>query len=150
MPASTGPDLKKYMDKKLQSEHSCHMHALYLRMYIYLPVSMRPQPHPPSPQPPSVKLNGNRHITGTLRGFDQFMNLVIDEAVEQASPQPHLAPHTPHPHISTSMPRIHARTHARTNARRVHSVIVRRMARAPPWCHPGASVLAPLAMVSVW
>ena len=51
MPASTGPDLKKYMDKKLQ-----------------------------------IKLNGNRHITGTLRGFDQFMNLVIDEAVEQVSP----------------------------------------------------------------
>jgi len=29
-----------------------------------------------------VKLNGNRLVTGTLRGYDPFMNLVIDEAVE--------------------------------------------------------------------
>ena len=29
-----------------------------------------------------VKLNGNRLITGTLRGYDPFMNLVIDEAAE--------------------------------------------------------------------
>ncbi|XP_008797575.1 probable small nuclear ribonucleoprotein G [Phoenix dactylifera] len=41
------PDLKKYMDKKLQ-----------------------------------IKLNANRVIVGTLRGFDQFMNLVIDNTVE--------------------------------------------------------------------
>ena len=40
---------------------------------------------------PAVKLNGNRTVQGTLRGFDQFMNLVIDEAVEQAPPPPHLA-----------------------------------------------------------
>ena len=33
----------------------------------------------------TVKLNGNRHIKGTLRGFDQFMNLVIDETIEQVS-----------------------------------------------------------------
>ena len=48
--AKVGPDLKRYMDKKL-----------------------------------AVKLNGNRHIAGTLRGFDQFMNLVLDETVEQVS-----------------------------------------------------------------
>jgi len=30
----------------------------------------------------SLKLNGNRQITGILRGFDPFMNLVVDEAVE--------------------------------------------------------------------
>ncbi|KPM08875.1 LysM and hypothetical peptidoglycan-binding domain-containing protein 2 [Sarcoptes scabiei] len=30
----------------------------------------------------SLKLNGNRQISGILRGFDPFMNLVIDEAVE--------------------------------------------------------------------
>ncbi|KAJ8025465.1 Small nuclear ribonucleoprotein G [Holothuria leucospilota] len=29
-----------------------------------------------------LKLNGKRQITGVLRGFDPFMNLVIDEAVE--------------------------------------------------------------------
>ena len=32
-----------------------------------------------------IKLNGNRRITGTLRGFDQFMNLVLDETVEEVS-----------------------------------------------------------------
>ena len=41
------PDLKKYMDKKLQ-----------------------------------IKLNANRVVIGTLRGFDQFMNLVVDNTVE--------------------------------------------------------------------
>ncbi|RYR32628.1 hypothetical protein Ahy_A10g047164 [Arachis hypogaea] len=41
------PDLKKYMDMKLQ-----------------------------------IKLNANRMIVGTLRGFDQFMNLVVDNTVE--------------------------------------------------------------------
>ena len=30
----------------------------------------------------SVKLNGNRVIKGTLRGYDQFMNLVLDNASE--------------------------------------------------------------------
>ncbi|XP_072177452.1 small nuclear ribonucleoprotein G-like [Diadema setosum] len=33
----------------------------------------------------SLKLNGNRRVTGVLRGFDPFMNLVIDEAVEDIS-----------------------------------------------------------------
>lgn len=30
----------------------------------------------------AVKLNANRVVVGTLRGFDQFMNLVIDNTVE--------------------------------------------------------------------
>ena len=30
----------------------------------------------------AVKLNANRAVVGTLRGFDQFMNLVIDNTVE--------------------------------------------------------------------
>ena len=30
----------------------------------------------------SVKLNANRVVIGTLRGFDQFMNLVVDTTVE--------------------------------------------------------------------
>jgi len=42
-----GPELKKYMDKKL-----------------------------------SIKLNANRHVVGTLRGYDQFMNLVLENTVE--------------------------------------------------------------------
>lgn len=30
-----------------------------------------------------MKLNGGRHVTGILRGFDPFMNMVIDETVEE-------------------------------------------------------------------
>nr|CCH47178.1 similar to small nuclear ribonucleoprotein G-like [Lupinus angustifolius] len=30
----------------------------------------------------TIKLNANRMIVGTLRGFDQFMNLVVDNTVE--------------------------------------------------------------------
>lgn len=33
----------------------------------------------------SVKINGNRLITGILKGYDQFMNLVLDEAIEEVS-----------------------------------------------------------------
>ncbi|KAJ1626585.1 putative small nuclear ribonucleoprotein G [Pavlovales sp. CCMP2436] len=33
----------------------------------------------------AVKLNGNRNLTGVLRGFDQFMNIVLDETVELVS-----------------------------------------------------------------
>ena len=32
-----------------------------------------------------IKLNANRSVAGVLRGFDQFMNLVLDETVEQVS-----------------------------------------------------------------
>jgi len=34
----------------------------------------------------TIKLNGNRKVTGILRGYDQFMNLVIDNTVEEVSP----------------------------------------------------------------
>uniref|UniRef100_A0AC35TP45 Small nuclear ribonucleoprotein G n=1 Tax=Rhabditophanes sp. KR3021 TaxID=114890 RepID=A0AC35TP45_9BILA len=29
-----------------------------------------------------VKLSGNRHVSGTLRGFDPFLNIVIENATE--------------------------------------------------------------------
>ena len=29
-----------------------------------------------------IKLNANRIITGKLRGYDQFMNLVLEEAIQ--------------------------------------------------------------------
>ncbi|GAA52245.1 small nuclear ribonucleoprotein G [Clonorchis sinensis] len=29
-----------------------------------------------------IKLNGNREVIGTLRGFDAFMNIVINDAME--------------------------------------------------------------------
>lgn len=31
----------------------------------------------------AVKLNGGRHVVGILRGFDPFMNMVIDESIEE-------------------------------------------------------------------
>ena len=45
--SSAGPDLKKYMDKKLQ-----------------------------------LVLNGERKVSGVMRGFDQFMNVVLEESEE--------------------------------------------------------------------
>jgi len=33
----------------------------------------------------SLKLNGNRKVIGILRGYDQYMNLVIDNAIEEVS-----------------------------------------------------------------
>ncbi|KAJ3190362.1 hypothetical protein HDU85_000658 [Gaertneriomyces sp. JEL0708] len=32
-----------------------------------------------------IQLNGDRKVTGVLRGFDPFMNLVLDNAVEKVS-----------------------------------------------------------------
>ncbi|KAF7728106.1 hypothetical protein EC973_006621 [Apophysomyces ossiformis] len=34
----------------------------------------------------SLQLNGNRKVVGILRGYDPFMNIVLDEAVEEVSP----------------------------------------------------------------
>jgi len=33
----------------------------------------------------AVKLNGNRIVTGVLRGYDQFMNIVLDNTMEEVS-----------------------------------------------------------------
>eukprot|EP00640_Fibrocapsa_japonica_P008216 CAMPEP_0113938078 /NCGR_PEP_ID=MMETSP1339-20121228/4495_1 /TAXON_ID=94617 /ORGANISM="Fibrocapsa japonica" /LENGTH=75 /DNA_ID=CAMNT_0000941015 /DNA_START=111 /DNA_END=338 /DNA_ORIENTATION=- /assembly_acc=CAM_ASM_000762 len=30
----------------------------------------------------SIKLNANRKVQGVLRGFDQFMNIVLDETLD--------------------------------------------------------------------
>ncbi|GFH55316.1 hypothetical protein CTEN210_11792 [Chaetoceros tenuissimus] len=43
-----GPDLKRFMDKKLR-----------------------------------LTLNGNRKVVGTLRGFDAFLNVVLEEAIDE-------------------------------------------------------------------
>ena len=31
-----------------------------------------------------VKLNGNRKVTGILRGFDPFLNVVLEDTVEES------------------------------------------------------------------
>ncbi|THH20150.1 hypothetical protein EW146_g1139 [Bondarzewia mesenterica] len=33
-----------------------------------------------------VHLQGGRKVSGTLRGYDLFLNLVIDEAIEETTP----------------------------------------------------------------
>jgi len=33
----------------------------------------------------AIKLNANRKVTGILRGYDNFMNLVLDETIEEKS-----------------------------------------------------------------
>ena len=33
----------------------------------------------------SLHLNKNRKVSGTLRGYDQFMNIVLGDAVEEVS-----------------------------------------------------------------
>ena len=50
MPKKTGPDMKRYMEKRVR-----------------------------------LSLNANRVVKGKLRGFDQFMNIVLDEAFEERS-----------------------------------------------------------------
>ncbi|KAI9245315.1 ribonucleoprotein LSM domain-containing protein [Sporodiniella umbellata] len=34
----------------------------------------------------SLQLNGNRKVTGILRGYDPFMNIVLDDTIEEVSP----------------------------------------------------------------
>ncbi|TFK36481.1 hypothetical protein BDQ12DRAFT_633691 [Crucibulum laeve] len=37
-----------------------------------------------------VKFTGGREVTGILKGYDQLLNLVLDEVLEEvADPQPH-------------------------------------------------------------
>lgn len=43
------------------------------------------RPHSPL-HPFAVKLNNGRTVSGLLRGYDPFMNLVLDESVEEVSP----------------------------------------------------------------
>lgn len=33
-----------------------------------------------------IRLNGNRHVVGVLRGYDNFMNIVLDNTVEVVNP----------------------------------------------------------------
>ena len=29
-----------------------------------------------------IRLNGSRHVAGVLKGYDQFLNIVLDSAIE--------------------------------------------------------------------
>lgn len=62
----------RYMDKTLQ----CKWTLLPMKWWCNFKLSFFSYP---------VKLNANRVVTGILRGFDPYMNLVLDEAVEERS-----------------------------------------------------------------
>ena len=69
------PELKRFMDKKLSGE-ACLGGAQVRLLAANSPdVTVCPI-H-------AVALNANRHVSGTLRGFDQFMNIVLDNAVDE-------------------------------------------------------------------
>ena len=74
MPKSQPPELKKFMDKKLTRKPEnflAHASATCLACS-----SLRCSV-------PAVILNRNRQVTGVLRGFDQFMNIVLDSTVDE-------------------------------------------------------------------
>ena len=60
------PELKKYMDKKVRIK------TLLGNQIVSFA----------SPFQIHLKINGGRAVEGILRGFDPFMNLVLDEALE--------------------------------------------------------------------
>jgi small nuclear ribonucleoprotein G len=84
MPKVQPPELKKFMDKKLNGAvvwciAVCNMRAWRGRLAL----GPLPSPcHCPRARLCAVTLNLNRQVTGVLRGFDQFMNMVLDGTVD--------------------------------------------------------------------
>ncbi len=35
-----------------------------------------------------LRLNANRHVAGVLKGYDQFLNIVLDNAIEITADKP--------------------------------------------------------------
>jgi small nuclear ribonucleoprotein G len=117
MPKVQPPELKKLMDKRLSRKwlRAFPGQTLCLRgPRARARASVRPQntvppspspltppplpkpnppPSPPSPPTPTVVLNANRRVTGTLRGFDQFMNVVLDQGRDATRPDDGSDPH---------------------------------------------------------
>jgi small nuclear ribonucleoprotein G len=89
------PELKGFMDKKLSSEfHSYENDHLIFVSFHYsipkIPVYIKQVSRLLSISPQlfllklsAVKLNANRQVSGVLRGFDQFMNIVLDNTVDE-------------------------------------------------------------------
>lgn len=62
----------------ITTAHFYRYSTIYLD--IHIPYDLTTQPFP---QLPAVKLNANRQVSGVLRGFDQFMNIVLDNTVDE-------------------------------------------------------------------
>ena len=59
--------------KRSSSHHHHHHHHHHLLNNRYMDKKLK------------LKLNGNRGVIGILRGFDQFLNLVLDECVNDST-----------------------------------------------------------------
>ena len=74
MPKVQPPELKDFMDKRLSGGQKALWHRLWRRRAVtHISVVF------------AVALNANRLVTGVLRGFDQFMNIVLDNTVDEKS-----------------------------------------------------------------
>tara|TARA_B110000459_G_scaffold14331_1_gene14021 strand:- start:1514 stop:1885 length:372 start_codon:yes stop_codon:yes gene_type:complete len=60
-------------EAKRSSSHHHHHHHHHLLNNRYMDKKLK------------LKLNGNRGVIGILRGFDQFLNLVLDECVNDST-----------------------------------------------------------------
>lgn len=84
MPKVQPPELKKFMDKKLSSESTRRFlhraRCMDSGVLSWGTAILRSYRHH---TPHAVTLNANRQVTGVLRGFDQFMNLVLDATVDE-------------------------------------------------------------------
>ncbi|KAL3145653.1 hypothetical protein ABBQ32_003192 [Trebouxia sp. C0010 RCD-2024] len=70
MPKVQPPELKDFMDKRLSGEQQALRWRVGMRAVLRSVVA-------------AVALNANRLVTGVLRGFDQFMNIVLDNTVDE-------------------------------------------------------------------
>jgi small nuclear ribonucleoprotein G len=79
------PEMKKLMEKRLSRTLSGKRSALRApaqdRMYPWCPMVSGLTS---SGLQFEVSLNGSRSVEGVLRGYDQFMNVVLDDCVERS------------------------------------------------------------------
>lgn len=75
MPKVQPPELKDFMDKRLSGEQPAPSESSVVNLHPMLHI----------PVVAAVALNANRLVTGVLRGFDQFMNIVLDNTVDEKS-----------------------------------------------------------------
>ncbi|KAF5353380.1 hypothetical protein D9756_007848 [Leucocoprinus leucothites] len=63
-------------------------------------------------EPIRVKFMGGREVVGTLKGYDQLLNLVLDDVEEEI--QGKLSPHSSHTKISLTPPPTEPEPHTRS------------------------------------